>query len=157
MRHSRREDGTDATLLRRELQREKVWSRIHLVPLLLAEGDRDAYRRQQAALEREREIMKDVPGWEVSDISKGTMTPWTSVLITLLGFAVAVATPWCGFVRWDCDRLVKASTTTHGIGLRSRSWLYDGSRFALYHNPRVVGQLECEVDALQELECGPRG
>ncbi|KAF8640066.1 hypothetical protein AX17_001307 [Amanita inopinata Kibby_2008] len=48
----------------RELQREKVWSRIHLVPLLMAEGDRDAYRRQQAALAREREIMKDVPGWE---------------------------------------------------------------------------------------------
>ncbi|KAG2155044.1 B16.6 subunit of GRIM-19, NADH:ubiquinone oxidoreductase [Suillus bovinus] len=51
-------------LERRELQREKVWSRIHLVPLLVAEGDRDAYRRQQAALEREREIMKDVKGWE---------------------------------------------------------------------------------------------
>ncbi|KAI1796172.1 GRIM-19 [Ganoderma leucocontextum] len=51
-------------LEKRELQREKVWSRIHLVPVLLAEGDRDAYRRQQAALEREREIMKDVPGWE---------------------------------------------------------------------------------------------
>ncbi|KAI0638396.1 GRIM-19 [Trametes polyzona] len=51
-------------LQKRELQREKVWSRIHLVPLLLAEGDRDAYRRQQAALAREREIMKDVPGWE---------------------------------------------------------------------------------------------
>ncbi|KAK2466041.1 hypothetical protein APHAL10511_001683 [Amanita phalloides] len=30
----------------------------------MAEGDRDAYRRQQAALAREREIMKDVPGWE---------------------------------------------------------------------------------------------
>jgi hypothetical protein len=29
----------------------------------MAEGDRDAYRRQQAALAREREIMKDVPGW----------------------------------------------------------------------------------------------
>ncbi|KAG1815659.1 GRIM-19 protein-domain-containing protein [Suillus subaureus] len=51
-------------LERRELQREQVWSRIHLVPLLVAEGDRDAYRRQQAALEREREIMKDVKGWE---------------------------------------------------------------------------------------------
>ncbi len=48
----------------RELQREKAWSRIHLVPLLLAEGDRDTYRRQQAALAREREIMKDVKGWE---------------------------------------------------------------------------------------------
>ncbi|KAH7930660.1 hypothetical protein BV22DRAFT_1000073 [Leucogyrophana mollusca] len=51
-------------LEKRELQREKVWSRIHLVPLLLAEGDRDTYRRQQAALEREKEIMKDVKGWE---------------------------------------------------------------------------------------------
>ncbi|KAK7676893.1 hypothetical protein QCA50_020149 [Cerrena zonata] len=52
-------------LEKRELQREKVWSRIHLVPLLLAEGDRDAYRRQQAALAREKEIMKGVEGWEV--------------------------------------------------------------------------------------------
>ena len=32
---------------------------------LLAEGDRDAYRREQAAVAREKEIMKDVPGWEV--------------------------------------------------------------------------------------------
>lgn len=52
--------------IHRELQREKAWSRIHLVPLLMAEGDRDAYRRQQAALAREKEIMKDVKGWEVS-------------------------------------------------------------------------------------------
>ena len=34
--------------------------------MLLAEQDRDAYRRQQAAIARETEIMKDVPGWEVS-------------------------------------------------------------------------------------------
>ena len=33
--------------------------------MLMAEGDRELYRRQQAALVREREIMKDVPGWEV--------------------------------------------------------------------------------------------
>lgn len=31
----------------------------------MAESDRDIYRRDFAALEREREIMKDVPGWEV--------------------------------------------------------------------------------------------
>jgi NADH dehydrogenase (ubiquinone) 1 alpha subcomplex subunit 13 len=49
----------------RELEREKIWSRIHLVPLLMAEGDRDGYRREQAALGREKEIMKDVKGWEV--------------------------------------------------------------------------------------------
>ncbi|KAF4619998.1 hypothetical protein D9613_005282 [Agrocybe pediades] len=51
-------------LERRELEREKVWSRIHLVPLLTAEGDREEYRRQQGAIAEEREIMKDVPGWE---------------------------------------------------------------------------------------------
>ncbi|GLB34058.1 putative high mobility group protein [Lyophyllum shimeji] len=51
-------------LEKRELQRENVWSRIHLVPLLMAEGDRDMYRREQAALAREKEIMKDVTGWE---------------------------------------------------------------------------------------------
>lgn len=49
----------------REIQREKVWSRIHLVPVLMAEGDRDLYRREQAAIAREKEIMKNVPGWEV--------------------------------------------------------------------------------------------
>ncbi|KAF8663507.1 hypothetical protein AX16_001073 [Volvariella volvacea WC 439] len=51
-------------LEKRELAREKAWSRIHLVPLLMAESDRDMYRREQAAIAREREIMKDVKGWE---------------------------------------------------------------------------------------------
>ncbi|KAF8709343.1 GRIM-19 protein, partial [Rhizoctonia solani] len=50
-----------------ELKRENTWARIYLVPLLLAEGDRDAYRREQASLAREREIMKDVKGWERGD------------------------------------------------------------------------------------------
>ena len=36
------------------------------MPLMLAEQDRDAYRRTVAAVAREKEIMKDVPGWEVS-------------------------------------------------------------------------------------------
>jgi len=54
-----------ATRERLELKRENTWSRLHLVPLLMAESDRDIYRRQQAGLERERAIMKDVPGWEV--------------------------------------------------------------------------------------------
>ncbi|PWN24384.1 GRIM-19 [Jaminaea rosea] len=49
---------------KRELAREHAWSRIHLVPLLQAEADRDSYRREQANLAREKEIMKDVPGWE---------------------------------------------------------------------------------------------
>ncbi|EIN10517.1 hypothetical protein PUNSTDRAFT_132607 [Punctularia strigosozonata HHB-11173 SS5] len=49
---------------KKELVREKTWSRLHLVPLLLAESDRDAYRREQAAIAREKEIMKDVKGWE---------------------------------------------------------------------------------------------
>ncbi|KAK0206835.1 GRIM-19 [Desarmillaria ectypa] len=51
-------------LEKRELEREKVWSRIHLVPLLLAEGDRAAYARHQADIALEKAIMKDVAGWE---------------------------------------------------------------------------------------------
>ena len=47
-----------------ELNREKAWSRLHLVPAMLAEQDRDVYRRTLASNAREEAIMKDVPGWE---------------------------------------------------------------------------------------------
>ncbi|CEG66249.1 Putative NADH:ubiquinone oxidoreductase, B16.6 subunit [Rhizopus microsporus] len=52
---------------KRELKRENLWSRIHLVPLLTAEADRDAYRRSEAAKAREAEIMKNVEGWKVGE------------------------------------------------------------------------------------------
>jgi NADH dehydrogenase (ubiquinone) 1 alpha subcomplex subunit 13 len=48
-----------------ELAREERWSRVYQLPFLVAENDRDAYRRQAAAKAREAIIMKDVPGWEV--------------------------------------------------------------------------------------------
>ncbi|KAH7100596.1 GRIM-19 [Auriculariales sp. MPI-PUGE-AT-0066] len=47
-----------------ELEREKMWARIYLVPLLTAESDRDTFRRQHAVREREAAIMKNVPGWD---------------------------------------------------------------------------------------------
>ena len=42
-----------------------MWSRIHLIPLLMAEGDRREYRGQQLVHAVQSEIMKDVAGWEV--------------------------------------------------------------------------------------------
>ncbi|KAJ7087407.1 GRIM-19 [Mycena crocata] len=48
---------------RRELQREKTWARIHLVPILMAEGDRAAYQQQRRTAGIEADIMKDVKGW----------------------------------------------------------------------------------------------
>jgi len=36
------------------------------VPVLMAEGDRDMHRRQLSEYEKEKEIMKDIPGWKVS-------------------------------------------------------------------------------------------
>ncbi|CAD6568261.1 MAG: hypothetical protein TREMPRED_004410 [Tremellales sp. Tagirdzhanova-0007] len=70
-------------LEKKELKRELAWSRIHLVPLLLAEQDRDAYRRSTAALAREKEIMKDVPGWEAgkSVYNTARYTPNTIVVL----------------------------------------------------------------------------
>lgn len=70
-------------LERRELKREQAWSRIHLVPLILAEQDRDAYRRTQAALAREKEIMKDVPGWEVGKSAYNTKRYTPSTIVVL--------------------------------------------------------------------------
>ncbi|KAI9638823.1 GRIM-19 [Dioszegia hungarica] len=70
-------------LEKRELQREQAWSRIYLVPLILAEQDRDAYRRNQAALAREKEIMKDVPGWEVGKSAYNTKRYTPSTIVVL--------------------------------------------------------------------------
>lgn len=49
---------------RNELAREKAWSRIYLQPVLEAETDRDNVRRHFARIAREKEIMKDVPGFD---------------------------------------------------------------------------------------------
>lgn len=48
-----------------EISREKLYARINLLPLLQAEQDRDILRRSLASYNREAEIMKDVPWWEV--------------------------------------------------------------------------------------------
>ena len=40
-----------------ELAREKMWSRIYLIPMLQAEEDRDLVRRVWADRARERELM----------------------------------------------------------------------------------------------------
>jgi hypothetical protein len=42
---------------RSELAREKMWSRIHLIPLLQAEEDRDQIRRHLADQAREKELL----------------------------------------------------------------------------------------------------
>ncbi|KAF7301950.1 hypothetical protein MIND_00761100 [Mycena indigotica] len=47
----------------RELRREQMWARIHLVPLLMAEGDREAYAASQRAAAVEADIMKNVKNW----------------------------------------------------------------------------------------------
>jgi len=51
-----------------ELAREKVWARLHLIPLLEAENDRDLVRRQIAEAERERALMSDVKGWKMGSV-----------------------------------------------------------------------------------------
>ncbi|KAJ3209304.1 hypothetical protein HDU67_006277 [Dinochytrium kinnereticum] len=53
---------------RRELRREKAWARIHLVPLLQAETDRDLVRRLDSVKSQEAQIMKNVDGWSPLDL-----------------------------------------------------------------------------------------
>ena len=40
-----------------ELAREKMWARIHLIPMLQAEEDRDLVRRYWADQAREKELL----------------------------------------------------------------------------------------------------
>ena len=40
-----------------ELAREKMWSRIHLIPMLQAEEDRDLVRKHLADQAREKELL----------------------------------------------------------------------------------------------------
>ncbi|KAG5513760.1 hypothetical protein PMAC_000798 [Pneumocystis sp. 'macacae'] len=61
----------------RELKRENVWSRIHLIPLLQAEADRDLYRRKHAIRQVENKIMKDVQGWNAEQHIYNTQTDIT--------------------------------------------------------------------------------
>lgn len=53
---------------KKQLDVEKSWMRISLVPLLQAEMDRDMARRYDAAEKQEAEIMKNVPGWKAGDL-----------------------------------------------------------------------------------------
>lgn len=48
---------TDTCLNDSELAREKIWSRLHLTPLLQAEEDRDQVRRHYADKAREKELL----------------------------------------------------------------------------------------------------
>ncbi|KAI9628448.1 hypothetical protein KEM48_011607 [Puccinia striiformis f. sp. tritici PST-130] len=74
-------------LEKRELKRENMWSRIHLVPILTAENDRDQFRRNRAQLDREREIMKDDPDWVVGQSVYNTkvLKPPSHKLKTAMG------------------------------------------------------------------------
>jgi hypothetical protein len=51
------ERSTRLIFLVSELAREKMWSRIHLIPLLTAEEDRDLVRRHYADQAREKELL----------------------------------------------------------------------------------------------------
>lgn len=66
-----------------ELQREKMWSRIHIMPLLQAEADRDQVRRHLADKAMEVELMgKETQVYE-SD-------RWVIILLLLLLFSWVV-------------------------------------------------------------------
>lgn len=76
-----------------ELARERAWSRIYLTPLLLAESDRDMFRRDRASVLRENLLMKDVPNWEVCTYC--VPLQWAHTLLYLLA-SVSVFVDWLG-------------------------------------------------------------
>jgi len=89
--------------MHRELAREKQWSRLHLIPVLQAEQDRDLVRRTLANSEREKFLMKDVKGWDygsvyntdkyVSRLCLAKNWGFSSSGLLTLGFAIRFVKP----------------------------------------------------------------
>lgn len=67
---------TKANMVNSELAREKMWSRIHLIPLLTAEEDRDLVRRHLADQAREKKLM----GSETSAYNSDRYVSFHSIL-----------------------------------------------------------------------------
>ncbi|EXJ73497.1 NADH dehydrogenase [Cladophialophora psammophila CBS 110553] len=66
-----------------EMAREKMWSRIHLTPLLQAEEDRDQVRRYYADLAREKELLGSQSGAYNSD-RYAFLFPFFCIVIVLV-------------------------------------------------------------------------
>jgi hypothetical protein len=65
-----------------ELAREKMWARIHLIPALQAEEDRDQVRRYLADKAREKELLGTETKIYNSDRYVGCMQTWTHNRLT---------------------------------------------------------------------------
>lgn len=75
-----------------ELAREKMWSRIHLIPLLTAEEDRDLVRRHYADQAREKKLLG-------SNTSPYNSDRYVVYFFTRDGFGIAVGEKGGG--RWQ--------------------------------------------------------
>lgn len=75
------------TLLTRhsELAREKMWARIHLIPLLQAEEDRDQVRRWYADQAREKELLGENTKVYHNERYVSTVLPATKFLLGGVG------------------------------------------------------------------------
>lgn len=50
------------------MAREKLWARIHLIPVMQAETDRDLVRRVWAGEKREEALMKNEKDWKLGSV-----------------------------------------------------------------------------------------
>jgi hypothetical protein len=85
---------TTSYILDSELAREKMWSRIHLIPLLTAEEDRDLVRRHYADLAREKELMGSNTAVYNSD-RYGSLENSLMLIANLLDLQICTANVCC--------------------------------------------------------------
>jgi hypothetical protein len=79
---------------RSELAREKMWSRIHLIPLLQAEEDRDVVRRHYAQQKMEEELLGK--SQSVYNGDRYVKYEYWGFVVILDGILTSVITGLCG-------------------------------------------------------------
>ena len=107
----------------RELAKEKRHSQFGIIPFLIAEDERDQYRRNYASLQREAMIMKDVAGWEVS-LCIRTSFRWKTELMSVrtTGRKDDEAVPYGSLYSTAHRDLGRGRSVARGLGWGSRRW-----------------------------------
>lgn len=136
-------------LLFSELAREKMWSRIHLIPVLQAEEDRDLVRRHLAEQAREKELLganskvynNDRYVAQPSGSLRGVRVSWILTLGQIRASHIRSHTPRDHEVE-KCERESQKGKESHVVNIAGYGAFFHVGN----HRPMTVSNVHSNLD-----------